>query len=307
MYFTAEMTHPQHITKTRLAPTPSGFLHLGNALSFALTAGLANQMNAKILLRIDDLDRERIEEKYVQDIFDTLDFLEIPWHEGPRNYHEYQSIYSQIHRMELYNKALRQLTDNGYIFACECSRTQVPNGVYPGTCRNKNLPLDRRDVNWRVRTNGTTRLIVHTPGGEALTATLPPEMQDFVVRKKDGFPAYQLASLVDDNFFGVDLIVRGEDLWSSTLAQLYLADLLLYEGFKRSIFYHHPLLLESGDKKLSKSAGATSIQFLRKEGKKREDIYAMIAQMANVEAPVSDFISLSGALMRSADRQESNF
>lgn len=298
MYFTAEMIAPQHITKTRLAPTPSGFLHLGNALSFALTAALAQQANAKILLRIDDLDRERVEEKYVQDIFDTLHFLGIPWHEGPRNPHEYQSTYSQLHRTPLYNDALQELRNSGMIFACECSRAQVPNGIYPGTCRNKNLPLDSKNVNWRLRTNEEKTLTVRIPSGKSLTSTLPAEMRDFVVRKKDGFPAYQLASLVDDRFFNVDLIVRGEDLWPSTLAQLYLADVLQYERFRESIFYHHPLLLEAGDRKLSKSAGATSIQFLRKEGKTQEDIYGMIARMMQIKAPVSNYITLSEALVK---------
>lgn len=77
-------------TRTRIAPTPSGFLHLGNAFSFALTASLARKTGAKILLRIDDLDHQRIQQQYVQDIFDTLHFLEIPWDEGPLNYDEYK-------------------------------------------------------------------------------------------------------------------------------------------------------------------------------------------------------------------------
>src|SRR3546814_5255566 len=88
--------------KTPIAPTPSGFLHLGNVLSFSLTAGLAAKMNARIVLRIDDLDRERVRKRYVQDIFDTLDFLEISWHEGPANFGEYQREHSQLHRLDLY-------------------------------------------------------------------------------------------------------------------------------------------------------------------------------------------------------------
>lgn len=301
MYFVTAMALPQQITKTRLAPTPSGFLHLGNALSFALTAGIATQKNAKILLRIDDLDQKRIEQKYVQDIFDTLHFLEIPWHEGPQNYHEYKSIYSQTHRLEHYNKALQQLKESGIIYACDCSRAKIAagnstTGSYPGTCRHKNLPLDGNNVNWRIRTEEIKQLTVKNIHGENITATLPPEMRDFVVRKKDGFPAYQLASLIDDQYFGIDMIVRGEDLWPSTLAQLYLADVLRHDTFKNTAFYHHPLLLASGNKKLSKSAGDTSIQFLRKAGKTRRDIYSMIAQMLDIQTPVSDFISLSDAI-----------
>ncbi|QEH39353.1 glutamate--tRNA ligase family protein [Chitinophaga sp. XS-30] len=289
------MNSPQQIWKTRLAPTPSGYLHLGNALSFALTAGIAEHMGAKTLLRIDDLDRQRVEEKYVMDIFDTLEFLGIPHHEGPDNYPEYLSRYSQIHRTGLYNSALKDLREKGTIFACTCSRTQVPNGIYPGTCRNKHIPLDHPDVNWRLRTNETA-LTVHTLRGEKITATLPPEMQDFVIRKKDGFPAYQLASLVDDHFFGINLIIRGEDLWPSTLAQLYLAEVLDYQPFRNAVFHHHPLLL-TGNRKLSKSAGDTSIGFLCKAGKTPEEVYGMIAQMLGIATPVSGCSSLTRAVI----------
>src|SRR5579863_6846848 len=104
--------------KTRIAPTPSGFLHLGNVLSFAITAAIAEKTGAKILLRIDDLDRDRVNREYVEDIFDTLNFLQIPWDEGPRNYKEYESEYSQLYRMDLYQVALQQLKDSGQVFAC---------------------------------------------------------------------------------------------------------------------------------------------------------------------------------------------
>src|SRR5882757_2581728 len=88
--------------KTRIAPTPSGFLHLGNVLSFAITVALARKKGAKILLRIDDLDRERVEGRFVEDIFETLHFLEIPWDEGPGDLHEYETRFSQVHRMDVY-------------------------------------------------------------------------------------------------------------------------------------------------------------------------------------------------------------
>src|ERR1700755_812419 len=112
----------KHFKKTRIAPTPSGFLHLGNAYSFALTAALAEKYGAKILLRIDDLDRERVQKEYVQDIFDTLNFLELPWDEGPRNVMELERDWSQIHRMGLYKEALDLLREEGDLFACNCSR-----------------------------------------------------------------------------------------------------------------------------------------------------------------------------------------
>src|SRR5258708_37010017 len=97
--------------RTRIAPTPSGFLHLGNVVSFVRTVELGKRKGAKVLLRIDDLDRERVEPEYVQDIFDTLEFLELPWDEGPRNVEEFERDWSQIHRIGLYREALDVLRE----------------------------------------------------------------------------------------------------------------------------------------------------------------------------------------------------
>jgi len=119
------MNQPPTFKKTRIAPTPSGFLHLGNVLSFSITAALAGKAGARILLRIDDIDRERTDKRYVEDIFETLRYLGIPWDEGPKNFEEFQQEYSQVHRMGLYVTALEELKATGQLFACECSRTAV--------------------------------------------------------------------------------------------------------------------------------------------------------------------------------------
>ena len=280
--------------KTRIAPTPSGFLHLGNV--FVITAGIAKKTGAKTFLRIDDADRERTNKLYVQDIFDTLDFLGIPWHEGPRNLREYEQEYSQVHRMGMYNKALAELRENGDLFACKCTRTQVvvmrDESVYPGTCRDMDLPFDAGNVSWRLRTSPEKILKVKTWPGEIVEATLPSSMSEFIVRKKDGYPAYQLTSVIDDAFFGIDLIVRGNDLWNSTLAQLYLSSLIGENSFKDATFYHHALMEGPDGNKLSKSAGDTSVQFLRKEGKTPADIYTAIARMLNIEERIETWDEL---------------
>ncbi|RFM27357.1 glutamate--tRNA ligase family protein [Deminuibacter soli] len=292
--------YPSHFHKTRIAPTPSGYLHVGNVLSFALTAALARTTGATVLLRIDDLDRDRIQPAYVQDIFNTLQLMEIPWDEGAKDYGNYLHRYSQVHRLPLYQQALQQLRDGGHVFACDCSRAQIlrerPDGVYPGTCIHKNIPLDTPGVSWRLHTSETAPIRVNTFNKGIVTATLPALMQSFVVRKKDGYPAYQLASVADDDHFGVDLVVRGEDLWSSTLAQHYLATLLPGSNFGNTVSYHHPLLLETADRKLSKSAGATSVQHLHKSGKTAADIYTMIAQALGYDRVVRDYTGL-GELM----------
>jgi len=278
------MPPPPNFIRTRIAPTPSGYLHLGNAYSFRLTADLARRTGARILLRIDDLDQDRAEERYIQDIFDTLQFLDIPWDEGPRGTAEFGQTWSQLRRMALYRQALEELRRQDVLFACACSRSQIAResvgGEYPGTCRDKGLSLDLPDVSWRVRTDmqkGLTMQQLHAP---AFSGPLDNSVKDFVVKKKDGSPAYQLTSLVDDLHFGVDLIVRGQDLWSSTLAQLYLAELLPGgRAFANAVFHHHTLFTDAGGSKLSKSAGAASIQFLRREGKTPAEIFGMMGQI----------------------------
>ena len=117
--------------KTRIAPTPSGFLHLGNVLSFSITAALAKKHGTETLLRIDDLDQARANDQYLQDIFDTLNFLEIPWNEGPRDVNDFKNNYSQMHRMGLYNATLEDLRARERIFACTYdSSPDVIRGIF---------------------------------------------------------------------------------------------------------------------------------------------------------------------------------
>ncbi|RYZ53604.1 MAG: tRNA glutamyl-Q synthetase [Chitinophagaceae bacterium] len=273
--------------KTRIAPTPSGYLHRGNALSFLLTAALARQTGAQVLLRIDDLDELRVRPAYVQHIFDTLQQLQIPWHEGPRSPEEQATHFAQVHRLPLYRSALEKLQKVGHLFACNCSRATIlaqdPTGVYHGTCLHKGLPLDAEGVCWRVHT--TPQAVgVKTLNGPVIAAPLPPAVQYFMVRKRDGMPAYQLASLVDDLHFGIDLVVRGADLWPSTLAQLYLASLLGEKGFSETTFYHHPLLQDARGHKLSKSAGAEAV----KPAHDREGLLSCLAALLQGK-PINGF------------------
>jgi len=247
------------------------------------------------------MDRERAERKYVQDIFETLQFLEIPWHDGPRCFEEFEAKYSQVHRLPLYNAALQHLRDSGQLFACNCSRTQIAaagTGGYPGTCRDKGIPLDTENVSWRLRTDDR-QLTVQQFDGTQTVSRLADTMRDFIVRKKDGFPAYQLSSLVDDLHFGIDLIVRGDDLWDSTLAQLYLSSLFSENKFKHTVFHHHALLKTGTGEKLSKTAGDISVQHLRKEGKGSIDIYTIIGQMLVSNRRINSYTELASLVLGS--------
>ena len=278
--------------KTRLAPTPSGYLHLGNALSFGITAAMAKKCGAKILLRIDDLDQARAESRYVGDIFDTLHFLEIPWDEGPRTEKEFSESYTQVHRLGRYNDALAQLAERKMVFACTCSRRELLTRG-PCLCRDKHISLNTKNTSWRLITGDKRDLVVKNYDGRQIHCFLPVEMHDFVVRKKDGYPAYQLASVIDDLFYGVDLVVRGEDLWPSTLAQQVLALALGMGHFNNIAFLHHPLLIEPSGQKMSKSAGAASVKYLRESGKSKSDIWRLIGRLMGFKENIEGWQQLS--------------
>jgi len=285
--------------KTRIAPTPSGYLHLGNVLSFAITAALADRRGAEILLRIDDIDRQRAGVPFINDIFDTLNFLNIPWQQGPRNAVEFEEQYSQIHRLTLYQNALNQLCEGGHVFACNCSRSsQQSIGC---KCLKLNVPLDTPGVSWRFINPPDSMVQVKGLAGNYCKLQLPEEMQHFVVKKKDGFPSYQLTSVIDDDYYKVDLVVRGNDLLPSTLAQLQLAAALGLNKLEETTFYHHPLILDAAGHKLSKSAGATSINYLRSNGKEATDIFAIIGTLIGVDQSVSDWRRLGDILLRRVD------
>jgi glutamyl/glutaminyl-tRNA synthetase len=282
-------------SRTRLAPTPSGYLHIGNILSFAITTALANKFGAKVLLRIDDFDQERTNRLIVEDIFDTLEFLEIHWDEGPRNYKQYYDEFSQRHRMPIYHEALQQLKDTGALFACSCSRAQViamgHSGGYSGLCKGRGLQLESPKVSWRLDTSKTGQILIHNLGGTT-NAILPEEMHNFIVRRKDLLPAYQLISVVDDQYYDVDLIVRGNDLWPSTIAQCALARHLGMDQFSKTTFFHHSLIEDNSGVKLSKSEGATSIHFLRQNGVEKAGIFRLIVKAIGVNYVPQSWVQL---------------
>lgn len=278
---------------TRIAPTPSGFLHLGNAFSFLKTKALAEKHGAKILLRIDDLDRERFRTEYVEDIFETLDFLEIKIDLGPKNLREFESEWSQIHRMDKYEGALSKLRSSGKVFACNCSRKKIQqldsSGYYLGQCLDRRLSLDNEEVAWRMNTMESDFVHFTEYPDQKKSALIPQDSAFYIIRKKDALPAYHLTSVVDDLHFGVDLIVRGSDLYSSTLAQLDLAKNLGETHFEKITFHHHPLIKGPNQEKLSKSDGATSVQFLRKEGKKLKDIFELLGNWSGKGDKITSF------------------
>lgn len=282
--------------RTRIAPTPSGYLHAGNIISFALAAMLARKHGAKIWLRIDDLDRARLSRLYLDDIFHTLRFLDIPWDEGPADTNDFEARHSQRFRMDSYLSALEKLADTGFVYACVCSRKQLLS-AHGCACRHRKIPLSQENASWRFDTSSAQKITVRNYNGSISEAVLPPEMKNFVVRKKDGFPAYQLTSVIDDALMEVDLVIRGADLWPSTVAQMLLAEALDVPAFRQATFYHHLLIMGSDGNKLSKSAGATSLKYLREARMSRAGALERLAVLAGLHNAPADWQELASLFL----------
>lgn len=253
----------------RIAPTPSGYLHTGNALNFvfnALAARVAPQ--GRLLLRIDDLDAERKRPEYVEDIFRCLEWLGIEWQEGPQGPDELEARWSQQHRMPQYMAALETLRQSGMVFACGKSRKALaPFGEdYPDAFRRQGLSLDDPDVAWRAQTPA------HFP------------LPCFVVRQRQGRPSYQVASVCDDVNFGVTHLIRGEDLAPSSAAQYWLCDYIGCASFHQTLTFHHGLIKDANGAKLSKTDGAPALRARYAQNRSSVAIYQLAANWLGIEA-----------------------
>lgn len=267
--------------RTRIAPTPSGFLHVGNGTAFALTYAMARAFDGKIVLRIDDLDAERMRPEYVEDIFQTLDWLGIEWDEGAISPDDFYQNFSQHKRLDGYFDALKLLQNQSDLYACTCTRKEIlelsPTGLYPNMCRFKNLDFEKKETAWRLLMPENTEITFKNEQNQGQIIHLGETMGDFVVRQKNGLPAYQIASLVDDLEMGINFIVRGNDLLSSTAAQIYLSQKINRTEFGGTLFLHHVLLQGTDGQKLSKSQGASSLKEWRKTGRKPTELFKKAA------------------------------
>jgi glutamyl/glutaminyl-tRNA synthetase len=271
---------------TRLAPTPSGYLHAGNAINFLITARLAQESGSRVLLRIDDLDQERVRPEYVEDVFRSLEWLGIHWDDGPSGPEELYSTWSQQLRTARYLTLADELRVLGLCYGCTCSRSllrsMAPDGRYPGTCRHRKLDLDAPDTAWRLDLGDPATVQVPELWGRIRSVSGAEMSGDPVIRQRNGRPAYQLASLADDEDHRITFIVRGADLIPSTACQLLLAQHLGLSGFRQVRFLHHPLVVDHGGDKLSKSAGAASLKAMREAGATAEGLRSQAARMLDM-------------------------
>ena len=289
---------------SRLAPTPSGYLHFGNAFNFLLTRLLVDYEGGHLHLRIDDLDGSRIKRSSVEDIFVQLEWLGINYDSGPSGPDDLYSIYSQQLRKERYHESLEFIRKSGHLFACECSRSEIrqlsSNGNYPGTCRDKNLNLLKDNYPWRVRVPEQTIVSYKTFANKIKKINVYREMGDFIIKRRDGLPAYQIASIIDDMELGVNLVVRGQDLRASTGAQLFVAKCMNDSIFPAARFVHHLLQKDESGNKLSKTKGANSLQVLNSKCRKPTWVYQETAKSLNLPfQEIRTFDDLKGIFLSS--------
>jgi glutamyl-tRNA synthetase len=258
----------------RLAPSPTGLLHLGHARTFWTAQERARQHGGTLILRNDDLDRDRCKPEFVRAMFEDLRWFGFTWSEGPDCGGPF-APYNQSERQSFYREALNQLIERGAVYPCICSRKDIQAAVtaphaaddeviYPGTCRaNRKAEIGNRQSSWRFR----------VPDGETITFTdarLGPQalvagrdFGDFVVWRHDDVPAYQLACVVDDALMLITEVVRGADLLVSTARQLLLYRAL---GWNAPAFFHCELMRDAVGQRLAKRHDALSLRRLREQG-----------------------------------------
>ena len=274
----------------RLAPSPTGLLHLGHARTFWIAAQRARANRGTLILRNEDLDPQRSRPEFVRAMIEDLRWLGIEWREGP-DCGGPCGPYSQSERLTFYLEAWRQLRAGGFLYPCVCSRKDLaqsasaPNDaddepIYPGTCRARKSLDDATEaagVNWRFR----------VPDGEAIEFTdlnlgsqryvAGHDFGDFLVWRRDDIPAYQLAVVVDDAAMAITEVVRGVDLLKSTARQLLLMRALGYAGPGSGIssYFHCELVRDPAGARLAKRSDALSIRHLRESGMRPEDVLKM--------------------------------
>lgn len=289
--------------KTRLAPSPTGALHLGNARTFLINWALARQNGWQVILRIDDLVGPRIKPGAAQATIDILRWLGLDWDEGP---------YFQSEDVNPYRDAMQQLAAEGLVYPSELTRGQIEAAssapqegvhetIFPASLRPVERPrrfAERIDggepINWRfVVAEDRVHFVDALAGPQDVEPSAT--IGDFVCWTKDGQPAYQLAVVVDDHRQGITQVVRGNDLLDSTARQLLLYRALGYSP--EPAYTHLPLVRGDDGRRLAKRHGDTRLETYRAAGAGPEWIVGLLAtwcgiQGASERAPMSvrDFV-----------------
>ncbi len=263
----------------RLAPSPTGLLHLGHAATFRAAYERARERDGLLLLRNEDVDPQRSKQEFVDAMIEDLAWLDIAW-EPP--------MVVQSQRLALYREAFERLLVAGHVYPCMCSRKdlaqmmQAPHEdtddepVYDGRCRPADSAGSRAlqpGVNYRflVPDGEAVRFVDKNLGSQAFTAGT--DFGDFLVWRKDGLPSYQLACVVDDAAMRITEVVRGADLLKSTARQMLLQRAL---GLPPVAYFHTRLLVDEHGVRLAKRHDALAVRTLRQQGLSSDDVRRMI-------------------------------
>jgi glutamyl/glutaminyl-tRNA synthetase len=265
----------------RLAPSPTGYLHLGHARTFWTAQERARMNGGDLILRNEDLDSTRFKMEFVEAMLEDLRWFGFAWSEGPQIGGTF-APYNQSERMEFYRAALEKLRAGNFIYPCTCSRkdiqaaTRAPHAndddepLYPGTCRqNRKSEIVNRKFSWRFRVPDGETISFEDGhfGGQKFVAG--QDFGDFIVWRGDDVPAYQLACVVDDAAMRISEVVRGADLLLSTSRQI-----LLYRALDlpAPLFFHCELMLDEEGERLAKRHDALSLRTLRELGETPESL-----------------------------------
>ena len=272
---------PRATYRGRLAPSPTGYLHLGHARTFWIAQERAQAGGGVLVLRNEDMDALRFKLEFVNAMLEDLHWFGFKWAEGPDCGGAF-APYSQSERLSFYRATLEKLRASGFIYPCTCSRKDIRSAaraphaadddepIYPGTCRaNHKSEIGNRKFSWRFR----------VPDGETISFNdghfgpqqfvAGKDFGDFVVWRHDDVPAYQLAVVVDDAAMQISEVVRGADLLKSTARQLLLYRAL---GTPPPAFYHCPLMTDDAGVRLAKRHDALSLRLLRESGARPESL-----------------------------------
>jgi len=276
---------PPRTYRGRLAPSPTGLLHIGHARTFSIAAQRARHHHGTLILRNEDLDPHRSRAQFVQAMIEDLRWLGLHWTEGP-DCGGPHGPYTQSERRAHYLAAWRRLRDQGFIYPCTCSRKDLaqappaPNNsddepIYPGRCRHRTDALEFPEpagVNWRFRVPDADEITFTDLNLGSQRYVAGQDFGDFLIWRRDDVPAYQLAVVVDDQSMQITEVVRGADLLKSTARQLLLIRALAYAT---PDYFHCDLLRDASGLRLAKRHDALSIHHLRESGMTPAKVLAM--------------------------------
>lgn len=274
----------------RYAPSPSGYLHIGNAFTALMAWLQTRQAGGVFVLRMEDIDAARCRPEYAKAIMDDLRWLGLDWDEGPDTGGPH-GPYVQSERISLYSAALRRLQDVGKLYPCTCTRAQLkaiasaPHGIgsegpsYPGICRGKRLDAATLTDRYALRFMLPDEPVAFLDGVFGERVFPAGSGGDFVVKRSDSLFAYQLAVAVDDAEMGITDVLRGEDLLDSTPRQIFLLRAL---GHPVPRYAHVPLLVGEDGHRLAKRHGSVTLRELRQLGVDSRRLAGCLAHWAGL-------------------------